>query len=295
MRKYLILIALTFLTTLSLVGCAGGAEDGNGDGENKGTIIIGLNNWAENIAVSNMWKVILEEKGYTVNLKAMEKSPVWAGIARKDLDLAPEVWLPTTDKPLYEEYKDKIELHETWYKGTGLGLVVPKYMDINSIEELNAKKEQLGITEIVGIDPGASLMKLTRDAVKEYKLDYELIESSGPAMMSELQSAYKNEEPIVVTLWNPHWAFAEYELKYLEDPKKVYGEPDDIYFMTRKGFGDDFPEVLKWMNNWKMDDKSLGTLMAVIKESGDPAEGAKQWIEDNQELVDKWTQSDEEK
>ncbi|WLD93625.1 glycine betaine ABC transporter substrate-binding protein [Alkalihalobacillus sp. AL-G] len=286
MKKFISTLIITSLAVLSMAGCAGG-ENGSG-GESKGTITFGLNNWAENIAISNMWKVILEEKGYTVKLKSMEKSPVWAGIAQGDLDVSPEVWLPTTDKPLYEEYKDEIALHESWYEGTGLGLVVPKYMDIDSIEQLNAKKDELGLTQLIGIDPGASLMKLTRDAIKEYDLNYELVESSGPAMMSVLDKAYNNEEPVIVTLWNPHWAFAEYELKYLKDPKKVYGEPDDIYFMTRKGFKEDFPEVLKWMNNWEMDDQSLGELMAVINENDDALEGAKQWVKDNQDLVDEW-------
>ncbi|WP_425467170.1 glycine betaine ABC transporter substrate-binding protein [Pseudalkalibacillus caeni] len=278
-----------------LAGCAAGNEQqGNEENgaegtEEKGTLTFGLNNWAENIAVSNMWKVILEDKGYDVELKSMEKSPVWAGIAQGDLDVAAEVWLPTTDEPLYKEYKEDLVLGETWYKGTGLGLVVPEYMDIDSIEQLNEKKDELGLEKIVGIDPGASLMKLTRTAMEEYNLNYELTESSGPAMMSELEKAYKDKDPIVVTLWNPHWAFAEYDLKYLEDPKKVYGEADDIYYMTRTGFEEDHPEVVKWMNNWQMDDQSLGNLMAVIKDTDDAEEGARKWIEDNQDLVDEWT------
>ncbi len=279
-------ILIMVIVALSLAACSGSEE---GAEKSKGTVTLGLNNWAENIAVSNMWKVILEDKGYDIELKSMEKSPVWAGLSQGDLDIAAEVWLPTTDKPLYEEYKEDIVLHEAWYEGTGLGLVVPSYMDITSMDELNDKKDELGIEEIVGIDPGASLMEMSRTALKEYNLNYDLIDSSGPAMMSELKKAYEDEEPIVVTLWNPHWAFAEYDLKYLEDSKNVYGEADDIFFMTRTNFSDDHPEIVEWMNNWQMDDDSLGSLMATIKDADDAETGAQQWIEENEELVSEWT------
>ncbi|WP_421384910.1 glycine betaine ABC transporter substrate-binding protein [Bacillus salacetis] len=285
-KKVIDLIVFGLIATgILLTGCNN--DGGEGGGEDK-SLVIGLNNWAENIAVSNMWKVLLEEKDYEVELKSMEKAPVWLGITRDELDIAPEVWLPNTDKPLMEKYEKQLDMHEIWYENTGLGLVVPSYMeDISSIEELNARKDEFG-GRIVGIDPGASLTAMTQDAIEEYGLELDLVTSSGPAMMAELSKAYKDKEPIVVTLWNPHWAFSEYDLKYLEDPKKVYGEADDIYYMTRKGFEEDHPEVIKWMNNWKMDDDSLGSLMATIKDAGDPAEGAKTWIEENREMVDQW-------
>ncbi|RBW68943.1 glycine/betaine ABC transporter [Bacillus taeanensis] len=285
-----LLLALSFaLAACSSNENAGENTENNNEAvEEKGELVFGYNNWSENIAVTNMWKILLEEQGYEVELKSMEKSPVWAGIAGGDLDVAAEVWLPITDEPLYEEYKEDLDLHETWYEGTGLGLVVPAYMNIDSIDELNDNKDLFEEAQIVGIDPGASLMRLTNDTITEYGLDYELIESSGPAMMTELDKAYEDEEPIVVTLWNPHWAFADYDLKYLEDPKNVYGDPDDIYYMTRKGFEADHPEVVTWMNNWQMDDASLGSLMSIINEEGDAETGAKKWIEENRDLVDEW-------
>ncbi|MBO8170422.1 MAG: glycine betaine ABC transporter substrate-binding protein [Bacillaceae bacterium] len=295
------------MTVGLLAGC-GAAQDNAGEGngqqeqnqgnegqeegtEEKGTIKIGLNNWAENVAVSNMWKILLEEQGYTVELKSMEKAPLYLGIKNGDLDIGPEVWLPHTDKPFYEKYKDDIDWREVWYEGTGLGLVVPEYVDINSIEELNANKDQFevnGEPSIVGIDPGASLMRMTRDAIEQYGLEYNLIEGSGPAMMSQLKKAYDKQQPIVVTLWNPHWAFADFDLKYLEDPKNIYGDAENIRYIARKGLAEDHPEVVKWFDNWKMDDSSLGSLMSTINEVGDPAEGAKQWIEENRDLVNEW-------
>ncbi|KMJ55568.1 glycine/betaine ABC transporter, partial [Bacillus sp. LL01] len=191
-------------------------------------------------------------------------------------------------------YGEDVELHEIWYEGTGLGLAVPSYMEeVNTIEDLVSMQDEVDVDQIVGIDAGASLMELTRQAIEEYDLPYTLIESSEPAMLSELESAYNNEENIIITAWNPHWIFSEYDLKYLEDTDLVYGEADDIYWMSRTGFAEDFPEIEEWWNNWYMTDDQLSDLMAVINEVGDPAEGAEQWVEDNRDLIKEWTGSAE--
>ena len=66
-------------------------------------------------------------------------------------------------------------------------------------------------------------MNLTNKAMKKYDIKLKLVQSSEAALMSELKSIYE-KKPIAVTLWNPHWGFSEFDLKYLKDPKKVYGE-----------------------------------------------------------------------
>lgn len=289
----LMILILAALMCFAFTACAQNDANEESGGQaakaNGETLRIGLNNWAENIAVCNMWKLLLEEKGYKVKLVNGEKAVVWSGVAQGDLDIAPEVWLPYTDEPFWEEYKDELDKIGPWYEGTSLGLVVPSYVDINSIEELNDHKDKFD-SKIVGIEEGASLTRMTEEAIEEYGLDYQLINSSEPAMMANLEREYKKENPILVTLWSPHWAFADYDLKYLEDPKKVFGEAEDIFVIANKDFKNNYPEVAKYLENWKMDDQSLGSLMAVINEVGDPAEGAKQWIEDNRDLVDEWLQ-----
>ncbi len=262
--------------------------------EEKGQIKIAHNNYVENIAVSHLWKQILEEKGYRVELVQTEKAPLWAGLAGGSADMAVEVWLPHTDKAYYEKYKDQVELHQPWYEGTALGLVVPEYVEeVETISDLNKHKELFRRGDqpaIVGIDSGASLMMLTEKAIQTYSLDYELIESSEPVMLSELDKAYKKKEPVVVTLWNPHWVFNKYKLKYLKDPEKVYGEPDTIYYVTRKGFKQEHPEVIKWMNRWEMDDNTLGELMKNMEETDNPEQAVRQWLEKHRDLVNEWVE-----
>ncbi|SDL64029.1 glycine betaine ABC transporter substrate-binding protein [Sediminibacillus halophilus] len=294
MKKLLAILLLGLL--LLLTACGGEESDENTDQQasdesqgDKGTISIGMNNWAENVAVSNMWKIILEDKGYNVELTSVEKAFLYEALSAGDLDIGMEIWLPNTDKAYYDKYKDEIDWRENWYEGTDLALVVPSYMkNINSIEDLNDHKEELD-SQIVGIDAGASIMSLTEEVINAYDLDFELASSSEPTMLTELQNNIEKEEPIVVTLWKPHWSFAEMDLKILEDPKNVYGDSENISYAARKGLEEDQPEVVKWFDNFKLDDEQLGSLMATINEAESEEEGAQAWIDEHQDLISEWT------
>src|SRR5690625_1867164 len=101
------------------------------------------------------------------------------------------------------------------------------------------------LTEIVGIDPGSGTMNIAAETVEAYNLDLELLPSSEPAMLTELQGAIANEEPIVVTLWEPHWMFSEYDLKFLEDPQGTLGESENIHTMVRHGLEEEQPAAFK--------------------------------------------------
>lgn len=274
-----------------LVVLAGGLAATTAHAQDRGEIRIGLNNWAENVAVSNMWKILLEERGYSVELTRADKSVVYSGVASDSLDIGLEVWMPTTDKEFYERYEEDIDLHDAWYEGTGLGLVVPEYMDVDTLPELRearARFEHEGEPTIFGIDPGSALAGLTDEAVEAYDLEMAHLTSSETGMMSALDRAYRREEPVVVTLWNPHWAFADYELKYLEDPEGIFGQGENIHWMSRPELTEEHPELVEWLNRWQMGDDEIGSLMARINELDDPEAGAEAWIEDNRELVDSW-------
>lgn len=289
-KSLVLIISLILIMTLS--ACSAN-DDGEGteaaeDPENK-VIEMGQISWAENIAVTNMWKVILEEHGYEVKFNLLDMGTMMAALANQELDVSLEVWLPVQDANYLEQYREQVNFsEETWYDEAKVGLVVPAYMDeINSIEDLNEHQE-LFAGQITGFDPGAGTMEVTEDVIDEYGLNFELLTSSEPAMITEIQEAMKQEEPIVAPLWSPHRVFSELDLKYLEDPKEVYGAVEKIHHATRHGFEDDFSEVDHWFKNWKMSDKEIGELMNYVEEADEPIEGASKWVDENQDLIDEW-------
>jgi glycine betaine/proline transport system substrate-binding protein len=148
--------------------------------------------------------------------------------------------------------------------------------------------------EIVGIDPGAGIMKKTNAAIEEYGLDkWTLVQSSGTGMATALTDAIEDEEPIIVTDWTPHWTFSKFDLKYLEDPKGVYGAAETIHTIGRKGFKEDFPQATKVLSQFKWEASNLEKVMVMIQEGMKPAEAGAKWVEENQDLVGEWTKGAE--
>src|SRR5699024_12506934 len=79
--------------------------------------------------------------------------------------------------------------------------------------------------------------------------------------------AEEEGEPIVAPLWQPHYVFAEADLKFLEDPKESFGEVEEIFMATREGFESDQEEVYNWLKNFKLDEDQLGDLMLKVEEN----------------------------
>ncbi|MED3553806.1 glycine betaine ABC transporter substrate-binding protein [Cytobacillus praedii] len=149
--------------------------------------------------------------------------------------------------------------------------------------------------KIIGIDPGAGLMKATANVLDEYELDdWTLVEGSGAAMTAALKKAYNKEEPIIVTGWSPHWKFSKFDLKYLEDPKGTYGDEENIHSIARIGLAKDHPSAYKVLDQFNWPEEDMNAVMVQITDGEDPEKAARKWVDENTEKVAKWTEGAEE-
>ncbi|WP_306316762.1 MULTISPECIES: glycine betaine ABC transporter substrate-binding protein [unclassified Streptomyces] len=288
--------ALALITTAACSGetskVEGGSDDDSGGGS-KTVKLAYVAGWDEGVSATFLWKQILEDKGYKVEVRDLDIASTYAGIANKQVDVYMDAWLPVTHETYWKKLGPKMEKVGTWYEPADLNLTVPKYVkDVNTIDDLKGKSSEFG-GKIVGIEAGSGLMRLTRSNVlPDYglKSEYELTESSTSAMLSALQKGINAKKPVLVTLWRPHWAYTKMPLKVLKDTKKSYGKPDKVQIVASKGYSSANPKVAGWLKNFRMNSKQLGSLELLLQKKGTGNEqaAAKEWMADNKQLVDSW-------
>ena len=300
MVKRLLVLVLAFVAASFVAGCGGGGG-GSAESANK-TLILGNIGWTENVAVSNLTKVVMEEDlGYQeVELKTLDVGVLFEGVAGGDLHAFQDVWMPNHAQ-LMSEVEGDVEHLDPWYEGeTTFGLAVPSYMTgVNSIADLN----QSGAERIIGIEPGAVITtKIEENVIPDYNLTLEHEPSSTAAMLAEVERLYKDKEPFVFPPWCPNpmcgkvsGTFGEkdypgqFDFRYLEDPKNSQGELDEpakISSIVNEDLPDDDPVAYAFINNLRLNDAELVALENEIAKAGDdPVKGAQAWLEENRDVV----------
>ena len=294
MKKHHVLatLALGSAAALALAGCSG--DTGSDAGDAKEITIGVFNGWPEGEAASYLWKLILKDKGYDVELEYADAGPVFQAVAGGDYDLALDGWLPLTHADYFAEYGDDITDLGAWNDDAKLTIAVNADAPIDSLSELADASDEFD-NRLIGIEPGAGLTKATQDAViPTYGLDgFDYITSSTPAMLAELDSKLAAGENVAVTLWRPHWAYDAYDIKDLADPEGTLGDAESIHSFARTGFDTDFPEVNEWLSSFRMDSEVLFSLENVMYNTGedvtDYTDIVRQWMDENQEWVDSLT------
>ncbi len=287
MKRFVTVVtAMALIAGLGVVGVFAGGAPEEEPAEQVELLYV---EWEGEIAATYVAQVVLEEMGYDVTVTALSAAAMWEGIATGDGDGMLSAWLPHTHGEYREATEGRVEELSALLDGARIGLMVPTYVEIDSITELNDHADEFG-GEIIGIEPGAGIMASTEEAIDEYGLELTLVESSDAAMQAALADAYGNQGWIVVTGWTPHPKEGRHELKYLEDPQGVYGEVEYVAAIVRQGLRDDMPEVYQFLDNfyWEVDDFAELMEWNADDTHGGPYENAQVWVEENRDLVETW-------
>ena len=286
--RLLILTLVLAVFGVLAVGCSGlGAAAGGKE------LTLGYIGWDENVAVSTLTKVLLEEElGYeTVELQRSNVAvlkQVYEGVAEGELDAFQDVWIPN-QKNYLRAVEDDVEHLDPWFEGkTAQGIAVPYYMDVRSLPEL----DRAGTDMIIGIEPGSAVMpQIDNKVIPGYDVDMQLVEGSTSAMLSELDKAYKMREPIVFFGWSPHWMNTRYDFRYLKDPRDLQGGFNDsaeISSIVNAELSEDDPVAYEFIRSISLSKEEVNQMEADINDVGDPERGVKAWLEDNRSVVQPW-------
>lgn len=255
-----------------LLGLALGASAAVTQAEEKPPVRIGWVNWSDTeITVKLASTALQEHLKQPVKLVMADIGIQFQALANGNIDLIPMVWLPSTHKAFYDKYKDRLEDLGVLYEGR-IGMAVPTSVpvaEVASVEDLNKP----GIREkfdgkILTSEVGNGQYTLTVKAIEDYKLTgYKLVGSSESGMLNEMDRNLKRDKWSLVNAWSPHWMFSKWSLRYLEDPKQIFGGAEQIHAMARKGFSQEHPEVAYFFAHFSLPQADLEALMMQARES----------------------------
>ena len=281
LRRHILAAAAAVLAT-------GGLATGDAQAQAK-RVRIAYVEWSDAVVATNILKTVLEEKGYTVTATPLAAAAMWQAVATGEADAMVAAWLPATHASYYGQLKDKVDLLGPNVSGAKIGWAVPKYSKLSSVEDLKTMGSEVD-GKVIGIDPGAGLMKASDKAIKDYALPVKLMDGSDATMNAALKDAIDRKKDIVVTTWTPHWMFGRYELKYLADPKGVFGGEETVNTVARKGLDKDMPEVYAILKKFKLSLDDEQKVMLQNEEKGTkPADTAAAWVKANPDKVKVWT------
>lgn len=303
-RKTTGLLAATAAAGLVLAACAEEDPDSGDNGEPAGgeqvlegeeITIAMFAGWEEGIAATYLWKAAFESQGAEVTVEVGDVEPVYDGVASGTWDIGFDAWLPATHAPNWENHPELVDLG-AWFDDAPLTIAVNEDAPIQSLEELADAADEFD-NRIVGIDAGAGLTRITQEEViPTYGLDdMEFIISSTSAMLAELESAVGQGENIVVTLWQPHWAYDAFPIRNLEDPENALGDPEEIHSFASPTFEQDYPEAAEWVSNWTFSSEELQSLENIMfneigaEDEAGYEDAVEQWLGENEGYLEQIT------
>jgi glycine betaine/proline transport system substrate-binding protein len=271
--------------------------DPDGTGGDDTNLTIGIfDGWDESYASAYLLAAIFEDMGYTVDTGTeLEAGLAYAGVAGGDLDFVTDGWLPVTHDDLLDEFGENMESLGCWYDNAKLTIAVNDDAPVDSLAELADFADEFG-GQVFGIEPGAGLTRITEeDVFPTYGLEeggFSFDISSTPAMIAQLKAATDAGENVVVTLWEPHWAYDAFPIKNLDDPEGTLGETEFVFSFARDGFTAENSNAAQLVRNFVMTGPELAELENLMfseehYDGGDHAAAVADWLEANQDWVDR--------
>ena len=251
------------------------------------TITMGTLTWEDLTPITGITKKVLEDSGYTVKvIEFSEWGIAYAALTKGDIQvLASQTDYAAND--YWNKNKNRLEKLSPVSYGLYQAIAVPKYVDIDSIEQLNDNAEKFG-NKIIGIEPGSGLMNDASKAVKDYGIKLQLLEGSTAAMTAALKSAVDRKEWVAVTVWEPSWMAQKFDLKFLKDPKGVFPPPQGYYWIGHKDFSKENPRAREVMASVYVPISDITAINGEVKDGKTMEQAIQGWTAGHAELLKRW-------
>jgi glycine betaine/proline transport system substrate-binding protein len=254
--------------------------------------------WTDVTVTTALADRILQGLGYAPRIQVLSVPVTYMSMKNKDIDIFLGNWMPTMegDRKTYVD-AGTVEVVRPNLVGAKYVLGVPAYTydsGLQSFDDILKFKDALG-GRIYGIEPGNDGNRTVLGMIKGdvYGLkEFDLVESSEQGMLAEVDRAIRRHQPIVFLAWEPHPMNTKYDIRYLDDPRAVFGPNQGaatIYTNTRQGYLAECPNIGRFLQNLQFTLPIEDTIMArTLFDGVDPAKAAEDWLKANPDTWAKW-------
>jgi len=314
-------LALSACSSSDKSGSSSDTTPGGTGAKLSGTITLAVNPWDGSAANANVAKVVLEKQGMKVNLKDIDENAVWPALDSDSIDANLEVWPSGHAKDIKTYITDKKSVVDAGLIGpTGqIGWYIPKFVadahpEFKTWEGLKTQAAADYFKTAETGDKGQFLLGdpsyVSYDAqiIKNLDLPFKVVVGGGEAaLITALDTAFKDKTPLLFYFYNPQWANAKYDLVKVELPaitpectKSAEGQgkdhkyacaypPDHLFkaistnLESKNAGAFDFLEKMKWTDN----DQNTVTKYKNVDDMT-MAAAAQKWVDENESVWKAW-------
>lgn len=243
---------------------------------------VGYINWTSEIASAHLFKHWYKrDTGQDVILVEIEGdaiSEMYAALAEGEFDSTVSCWTPGMHDIYVDQHPNKLDVMGTNLAGARTGLVVPDYVTINDISDLQQHRDKFGGV-IYAIEREAGVTQQALDAVDKYGLDLEVKFGNNEEVCNQLDRAVNKKQWVVVTGWVPESMFDKWTLKFLNDPRDCFGGEKHIKTITRLGLKKDHPRLYRALQKFRWSVEDATAFMTLMNKGLSPDDAARKALE----------------
>lgn len=206
------ILGVVLFAIITMVSCNNSRNEKDVSLNQNPDVVIAYEKWSENKAFAMFAKNLLEENGFVVKTLLVEDG--YNAVLKGRADLFLDRWEPTD---FYPESTDKLLPLGNVYETTYVALVVPDYMNISSIADLEKNKSKLQ-NRIYAVNPESESFIGLNVAYQRYSLTLNIEEVSEAELIHLFETKYNKKEPFCFAGWFPHPMLNTNKLRILEDP-----------------------------------------------------------------------------
>ncbi len=253
--------------------------------------------YSDNVAQNGLVAAVIESLGYKADVQLLAIPVVLETLKNGQMDVFLDAWSPAIDpqtKPYIEA--GQVARLKTTLTDAKYTLAVPAYAydgGLKSFADIHKFKDRLD-GKLYGLEPGndSNLNIGKMIAEDDFGLgQFELVESSEQAVLSQLRKAVRTSEWMVFPAWSPHPMNVEFEIRYLEGGDKYYGPnfgAADVFTITRNDYVKDCPNIGKFFENLDFTSAMESEVMQHIEDGVDFKEAGRKYLAINKEPLSRW-------